>query len=402
VPAAIAFRCLTVAGGISVVRRAFITLVYDAMRLSHRQKVIISTGLVLLLVVLMLAFAEGAIRIRQWVKYGHFGMLDSMYDIDHDTGLRVPATNASTRIISINSLGFRGPPLAQPKPSGRLRLAFLGGSTTFCAEVSSDEVAWPNLVTETLKAAIPDVAFDYVNGAVPGYTVHSSLKNLRERIAPLQPDVIIIYHATNDLSQETRSLAEKQGIYKVGQTDTMSWLAEYSLLWYLVEKNLRLMEVRRDAETSQQRLEFSPADLGAQFRGDLTGLVTEARRLAPVVALVTFSQQIRAGQSPGKQLEAATSALYYMPFMTPDGLLKAFARYNEIIAEVARETGALLIAGESLIPGDSEHFNDTVHFRDAGSRIMAHRVSDALLQFPGFQDLVTARRSGGNTIPRPE
>jgi lysophospholipase L1-like esterase len=80
--------------------------------------------------------------------------------------------------------------------------------------------------------------------------------------------------------------------------------------------------------------------------------------------------------------------------MTPDGLLAAFARYNEIIAEVAQEEGVFMIGGESLIPGDNEHFNDSVHFKDAGSRVMARRVSEALLRFPGFQDLVSASRSG--------
>jgi lysophospholipase L1-like esterase len=363
------------------------------MHLSHRQKVILSTVLVLLFVALLLGFAEGAIRIRQWVKYGHFGRLDSIYTVDQKTGLRVPVTNTSTRTININPLGFRGPPLDQPKPTGRLRLVFLGASTTFCAEVSSDEMTWPHLVTEELQAAIPGVTFDYVNGAVPGYTVHSSLKNLRERIAPLEPDVIVIYHATNDLSQETRLLAEKQGIYQAGQADEMSWLAEYSLLWYLAEKNLRLMVVRSDTEALQQRLAFFPSQLGERFRSDLTELVMEARKVSPVVALVSFSHQIRAGQSPGEQLEAAGSALYYMPFMTPDGLLAAFARYNEIIAEVAQEEGVFMIGGESLIPGDNEHFNDSVHFKDAGSRVMARRVSEALLRFPGFQDLVSASRS---------
>jgi lysophospholipase L1-like esterase len=365
------------------------------MLLSHRQKVLLSTLLVLFIVVLMLAIAEGAVRVRQWVKYGHFGHLDDIYSVDQETGLRIPQSDASTGTIKINSLGFRGPPIDQAKAAGQLRLAFLGASTTFCAEVSSDALTWPHLVSETIGSGTPGVVVDYVNGAVPGYTVRSSLQNLRERVAPLQPDVIVIYHATNDLSRETRSLAEKQGIYKAGAADEMSWLAEYSLLWYLVEKNLRLQGVRENALAMEQRLEFSPSQLGSQFHEDLKELVTESRKVTSMVALVTFSHRIRTGQTPEQQLEAASSALYYMPFMSPPGLLDSFARYNEIIGEVARETGVLLIDGETLIPGDGDHFNDTVHFRDAGSRAMARRVSEALLQFPAFQELVAAKRNSG-------
>ena len=58
-----------------------------------------------------------------------------------------------------------------PKPPGRVRLAFIGASTTFCAEVSSDAAAWPDLVVETLHGRFPGTRFDYVNGGVPGYAV---------------------------------------------------------------------------------------------------------------------------------------------------------------------------------------------------------------------------------------
>jgi lysophospholipase L1-like esterase len=361
------------------------------MHLSHRQKVVLSTVLVLLVVVLMLALTEGAVRLRQWVKYGHFGQLDAIYAVDQETGLRVPVANASTRTISINSSGFRGPAVKQPKPAGTLRLAFLGASTTFCAEVSGDELTWPYLVTQVLQDAMPDMNVDYVNGAVPGYTVESSLRTLRKRVAPLQPDAIVIYHATNDLSRETRFLAMEQGIYEDGKAEEKSWLAEYSLLWYLVEKNLHIDDLQRDAVTDKRRLVFSPVELGGQFRKELTRLVMEAREVAGIVALATFSYQIRPEQTAEQQLTAAKSALYYMPFMTPHGLIEAFTQYNEIIRDVARETGAVLIEGETLIPGDSEHFNDSVHFKDAGSRAMAHRVSEVLLKSTEFQALAESK-----------
>jgi lysophospholipase L1-like esterase len=78
-----------------------------------------------------------------------------------------------------------------------------------------------------------------------------------------------------------------------------------------------------------------------------------------------------------------------MPFMKPESLIKAYARYNEIIREVAANTGALLIGGEDTIPGDPEHFNDTVHFKDAGSERMAERVAGALAADPEARRVLT-------------
>jgi lysophospholipase L1-like esterase len=362
------------------------------MQLSYRQKIAMTTLLVVLVIVFLLGFSEGAVRLRQWLAYGHSEKLGDLFEQQGD--LRVLVPNASTRTISINSLGFRGPPLAQPKPAGDLRIAFLGASTTFCAEVSGNNMTWPHLVTEAIQKKFANISVDYVNAAVPGYTVKLSLLNFRRRVAALRPDVTIIYHATNDLSWETRSLASEQGVYEDQGKEEKSWLAEHSQLWYLVVKNLRIKEVQRDALNARKRLRFSPSKLGAQFRKDLTQLVIETKEVSAVVALVTFSYQIRPEQTPEEQLKAAGSALYYMPFMEPQGLMDAFRRYNQIITEVASETGAVLIDGETVIPGNSEHFNDSVHFTDAGSRVMAQRVSGALLGNPDFLTLVDSKRGG--------
>ena len=368
-----------------------------SMKLSHRQKIVATTVLMVLVGIVMLGLAEGSIRLRQWLAEGHSGKLSDLFEQQGD--LRVLVPDARTRTISINSLGFRGPPLAQPKPDLTLRIAFVGASTTFCAEVSDNNMTWPHLVTEAIQDQYPGINVDYVNAAVPGYTLKSSLINFRRRVAPLRPDVTIIYHATNDLSWETRSLAKEQGVYEKHGEKNNSWLAEHSQLWNLVEKNLRITEVKNDALKARERLKFSPSQLGEDFRKYLTQLVTEAKEVSELVALATFSIQIRPQQTTEQQLTAAGSALYYMPFMDPPGLIDAFQRYNHIIAEVAAETGAVFIRGEMLIPGDGEHFNDSVHFKNAGSRIMADRVSKALLKSSSFQNLVEQKKIAGTQLP---
>jgi lysophospholipase L1-like esterase len=353
------------------------------MRLSNRQKAVVTAVLVVLLIGMMLGFAEGTVRFRQWLADGHSGKLSDLFVQQGD--LRTLLPDARTRTISVNSLGFRGPPLTQPKPAGVLRIAFVGGSTTFCAEVSDNTMTWPHLVSEAIQNAYPDRVVDYVNAAVPGYTVKSSLLNYHRRVVPLDPDITVIYHATNDLSWETRNLARQQGIYGERENQRPSWLAEHSQLWHLVVKNLYIRAVQNDASKASERLDFVTSELGSHFRKQLTQLVMQAKQVSEVVALVTFSHQIRAEQTAEQQLKAAASALYYMPFMEPRSLIEAFQRYNQIIAEVASDTGALLISGDEIIPGTSEYFNDTVHFKDAGSRIMARRVSQALLNDPGLK-----------------
>jgi lysophospholipase L1-like esterase len=323
--------------------------------------------------------AEAFMRVRAAEKYGSTETVEDLYSIDPASGLRVPVPGSHFGgRLTINRLGFRGPELAVPKPPHSVRIAFLGASTTWCAEVSSDEKAWPSLVVDQLRLRFPRARLDFVNAGVPGYTVTTSLRNLDLRVAQLRPDIIVIYHATNDMSAELRALAKGQGIIRDLNVAERSWLARQSLLWDLAEKNLRLVLARQGLKEKAGRLEVDTARLGEQFRRDLLALVAASKAVADRVALATFSVQLRHGQSVAQQKRASASALYYMPFMTPEALIQAYARYNDIIREVATETGALLIEGEDEIPGDAAHFNDSVHFKDAGSERMAERVSNAL------------------------
>ena len=185
----------------------------------------------LLLVVSLIigvVLTEVGIRMRQWIKYGTTEIFaGGHFEIDPHSGLRIPVPGATTGSITINSLGFRSPEIEIPKPSSTVRLAFLGASTTFSSEVSGNEKTWPHLVWQQLQVLYPNVSIDYVNAAVPGYTTSSSLRKLEHRVRPLQPDVIVIYHATNDLASNSRKLAYAQGKYREPKT---SWMAEKSLL----------------------------------------------------------------------------------------------------------------------------------------------------------------------------
>ncbi|MGQ0384070.1 MAG: SGNH/GDSL hydrolase family protein [Gammaproteobacteria bacterium] len=336
----------------------------------------------LLVCALLLLAAEAAVRVRATLRYGTTATAEDLYRIDEATGLRVARAGLVAGPITTNSLGFRGPEISVPKPGGTLRLAFLGASTTWCAEVSGNDSTWPHIVTEGLRARVPNHRWDYVNAAVPGYTVETLRLNLQRRVAALQPDVIIVYEATNDMSGELREIAFDQGVLGSTSFRPPSWPARYSLLWELVEKNLRIMAAQWAARDQAARLRLDPQTLGEDYRRELTALIREARQHARIVAVATFSTQLRRGQSPGQQERASGSAMYYMPFMSPQGLIDAYERYNTVIREVAAETGALLIDEADAIPGTPEYFVDTVHFSDAGSRAMAERVLRALRSVP--------------------
>ena len=97
-------------------------------------------------VLLGLCLMEGAVRLYEWKRYGTVTGAGFELVLDPATGLHIPKPGQTVRGIRINSQGFRGPEISRVKPPQTVRLAFLGGSTTFCAEVSSNEATWPSLV----------------------------------------------------------------------------------------------------------------------------------------------------------------------------------------------------------------------------------------------------------------
>jgi hypothetical protein len=334
-----------------------------------------------------LLLLEGLVRLRQYRRYGT--TLTTYYELAQDerSGLMIPRPLSVAGPIRVNSLGFRGEEIEVPKPAGRVRVAFLGGSTTFCAEASSLATTWPHQVVEQLRRAAPEVEFDYVNGGAAAYSTEQSLLNLAHRVGPLEPDVIVIYHATNDLVIESRRRALALGLYRL-EEHAPSRLGEYWLSYYLLQKNLRHLLRREDDDPGH--MPFEPALLDP-FRTRLTELVREAQARAKVVALVTFATRLRSDQAPEVQRAAAASSLGYMPFFDTPDLLAGYAEANQVVRAVAAETGAILVEGEDSIPADDAHFADTVHLRDPGLGLQAERVSRALLDSKAFRGLCAER-----------
>ena len=228
---------------------------------------------------------------------------------------------------------------------------------------------------------------DYVNAAAGGFSVPNSRANLEYRVAETEPDVIIIYHATNDLAIGSRAESIEQGLVDPYQHEP-SWLAGQSLAWQLIEKNV-LSSFGASAEIGQ--LDDDPSSHAARFRRELLGLVNESQAVAPVVVLVTFSHRARADQTPSEQQAACESSRFYMPYMSVEGVLAGIAAYNDVIRAVARQTGALLVEDEHAIPGDGGSFVDSVHFTDEGCRRQAERILAALPPWPELAERLVGR-----------
>ncbi len=352
----------------------------------------------LLSAAILLAFAFAAellVRVRAYVKYGAHLEVYDLFERHPEAGVLMAIPNLSTEFarkyrIDIDSNGFRNPETQEPKAANTIRFAFLGGSTTFCGQASSNEATWPHRLVERVADAYPEGSFDYLNAGVTGYSVGDSRKSLHWRLRPRNPDVIVIYHAAKDLADDSRVPALAQGL--VEETGEPSFLERHSLLWMLVKKNLRYRARQQQGRNDSKKLSVDMDQLSEGFAQRLTELVHQAQEIADLVVLPAFSIMVRNGQSEQEQLDALAQAFTFTPYLTPEGVIQGYQSYNRRIRQVAEETGALYVGEEHSVPGTAEYFHDSVHFTERGYEAMANRVADVLCTAPRFADLVTSRR----------
>jgi lysophospholipase L1-like esterase len=101
-------------------------------------------------------------------------------------------------LVTVNSLGFRGPEVALPKPRGRFRVAVIGDSLTLGWGVHDGETYAARLEQE-LRRRQPAVELDVVNLGVGGYNTRQAVGFLARHVATLAPDLVLLGFYLNDL-----------------------------------------------------------------------------------------------------------------------------------------------------------------------------------------------------------
>ncbi len=137
---------------------------------------------------------EVGIRVVASIFYPKMMQFDAVLGWSHvpDRERVFPNEHGEKNVVTINSLGLRGPEPAE-KRGHEKRVLVLGDSFTEGVHVAQDQ-----LYTSVLGAALPDV--EIVNCGVSGYGTVQQFLYLRERGLALDPDAVIVVTFENDLS----------------------------------------------------------------------------------------------------------------------------------------------------------------------------------------------------------
>jgi len=179
---------------------------------------------------------------RKYVLYTDVKPEDYQWTKHHYLGY-FPTPNYRNGLTYHNSLGYRNKEFSLEKPPGIFRIVTLGGSTTYTIEVEDNEKMFTAQLEKILKDKYGYKNVEVINAGVGGYNSWESLINLQFRVLDTDPDLIIIYHGTNDVNVRlvvpTVYSGDNSGKRKQWEPPPIP-LIEYSTLLRIISRKLRL------------------------------------------------------------------------------------------------------------------------------------------------------------------
>ena len=314
-----------------------------------------------------------------FVKKKHFISPKKMpvtYPLNKDKGFMSGQYKTNNFRINNGPKGDRD--IAVPKPEGLIRVNCLGGSTTGNYIVYKDKsFSYPMELEIILQKQFPDKKIEVNNFGQGGWTSAELLIMFLLETINTKPDIVIIYHAYNDLpvsltpgfqsdfSHAKRNLGETFHLYRLA-----SFIPHFPLAFY----NFFTTKL------FYQHIRYSLLESISKGRvcldGEFKGTTTYKRNIEFIINICN---------AHGIYVVLSTYAHYLYDEIKNSKLHKKYREgvilENRAIRELADKYCIPLVDNFSLIPSEEKYFVDSVHFSPEGMNLLARNISPPVMEF---------------------
>jgi lysophospholipase L1-like esterase len=264
---------------------------------------------------------------------------------------------------------MRNPDVPVERGPNDFRVLCLGDSVTFGWGVRYEE-AYPTLLAELLREALPEREIHVMNAACSGYTAHQGLEMLRRRGLKYRPDVVTIWMGWND-SGLWDGMTDAEHARLFAREHLLTASATYRALSYMLRRSQHegVKKERKEAEAGLRRM---PLD---DYKARLREMVELAR-----------ANEISPGRGARVVLVQGCKVKHIRIAREQEGPVQ-LNRYHRATAEVAEELDVpMLSVFDALYQAGvgEEVFLDKGHLDPKGLRI----VADALLALLAEHDML--------------
>ena len=300
-----------------------------------------------------------------------------------------------------NSLGYRGDEIAIPKPEGQFRIVCLGGSTTYTNNIDDYKMSYPYLLEEQLNMnGFRNVKV--INSGAGGFTTWESLLNFEFRVLDLEPDMIIIYHAVNDINARLVWPPEAYKGDNTGQYFTTTYITVPSIFEY--STLIRIIMIKLGISDSQGGIarwgkmvdESRNTSYMTRFRKqkiDNTYPQDTFKKISAEYMLKTnkplyFKRNIRNMVTIAKanSIKTVIATFAYSPLFKDNPLASseeyifAFDEMNSVLRDIATDMDVHLFDFAKLFPNERRYYYDGLHVVEEGAQLKAVLFAKYLIE----------------------
>ncbi len=290
-----------------------------------------------------------------------------------------PTPNYRNGLASHNSLGYRSPEFNPSKSDGIYRIVVLGGSSTYTSGVEDNEQTYPYQLNRLLRETYGYDNIEVINAGVGGYDSWESLINLQFRVLDIEPDLLIVYHGTNDV--HTRLVApdfyrgDNSGRRKQWGPPDIPLIA-HSLLARIIAGKLGFaLQPGIGAFVNSPTYRGAGSAAWSADDGQARSLLA---RNPPIYFRRNLMNMASIANAHGVRIAFATWAHSptFDDYASSDVYQLGYRENNDIVKEVAELSDALLFDFAAVMPVDRRYWADGPHVNEAGALLKASLFAD--------------------------
>ncbi|MFN2598434.1 MAG: SGNH/GDSL hydrolase family protein [Pyrinomonadaceae bacterium] len=281
-----------------------------------------------------------------------------------------------------------------------LRVACLGASTT--EGMQGDEETYPYFLQQELSQLFPGREIEVINAGHHGQDIDDLLEILRQRVLPLEPDIILFYEAANNINWP--EFIEGLSAPCFGDC----WLRQYPDWYGSLYRRSALFDLITESFGLNDRMPPPmPHDLDNSFieasakhyREVLSEITREASSRGSAIVLTSFVTLAHEGLTVSVTDQPLIYREVYRRLypLTPGEVARVYAIFNQQSAAAAREFNVPYADVAPQFPRDAQYFDlDYIHLSPEGDRLLAKLFANFLARA-----VIHTLKSGQSDNPAP-